>query len=531
SSVGMHSQSDTQAGSGSFQSIGEFYAGKDVFITGITGFIGKVLLEKLLWACPQVGRVYAMMRPKRGRPVEERLEELLDSALFDRLRRDRPDFRDQIRPVQGDMFEPGLGLAPEAIEELQERVSIVFHSAATVRFDEHLKIAVQMNLDGPRKVAELCEGMRKLEALVHVSTAYANCERKVVDEIVYAPDVHPQKLLDAIEWMDDGVLEQVTPKLLGQKPNTYTFTKQLAEFYLVNKFPNLPLIIVRPSIVGASWEDPFPGWVDNFNGPTGLFAAVGKGMMRIMHGDRSCRADIVPVDIATNVLLASVWHQRQFKPQGRQPVYHAVIGPANRLTWADIETLTPKNFVAHPTQSAIRLPKAVFTTNTLWYQANWLFNHQLPAFLLDLWMYASWRKAVFVRVSNRINKSIRTLEYFTHREWMFNNANVMHAMECMSPSDRVEFDCDASKLDWHEYLERYCIGVKRYALKESDEDVGTARARIRKLQRLGLLWNVLLCVLLWRLTVKRVPLLRTMWLVMLNLAGSLFNKLPRLARS
>jgi len=36
----------------------------------------------------------------------------------------------------------------------------------------------------------------------------------------------------------------------------------------------MPLAIVRPSIVGASWKEPFPGWIDNLNGPSGLYIAV-----------------------------------------------------------------------------------------------------------------------------------------------------------------------------------------------------------------------------------------------------------------
>ena len=50
---------------------------------------------------------------------------------------------------------------------------------------------------------------------------------------------------------------------------------------------DLPLAIFRPSIMGASWEEPAPGWIDNFNGPSGIFIAVGKGVLRIMEGDTS----------------------------------------------------------------------------------------------------------------------------------------------------------------------------------------------------------------------------------------------------
>lgn len=74
--------------------------------------------------------------------------------------------------------------------------------------------------------------------------------------------------------LDDDTLDLITPKLLGGKPNTYTYTKQLAEQLLVTEGEGLPLAIVRPSIVGASWKEPFPGWIDNYNGPTGLYIAV-----------------------------------------------------------------------------------------------------------------------------------------------------------------------------------------------------------------------------------------------------------------
>lgn len=59
-------------------------------------------------------------------------------------------------------------------------------------------------------------------------------------------------------WMDDDMLNSITPKLLGNKPNTYTYTKQLAEHLLVTEGASLPLAIIRPSIVGAAWKEPLP---------------------------------------------------------------------------------------------------------------------------------------------------------------------------------------------------------------------------------------------------------------------------------
>lgn len=62
-------------------SVGEFYNGKTVFITGGTGFMGKVLLEKLLRSCHGVVKIYLLIRPKKGQNAHERLQQLLWSPV------------------------------------------------------------------------------------------------------------------------------------------------------------------------------------------------------------------------------------------------------------------------------------------------------------------------------------------------------------------------------------------------------------------------------------------------------------------
>lgn len=58
--------------------------------------------------------------------------------------------------------------------------------------------------------------------------------------------------------MDTETIGALTTKLIGSRPNTYTYTKAMAESLLLEEAQGLPIAIVRPSIVGASWEEPVP---------------------------------------------------------------------------------------------------------------------------------------------------------------------------------------------------------------------------------------------------------------------------------
>lgn len=91
----------------------------------------------------------------------------------------------KIFPVKGDVGLPELGLQSEDRDMLLQRVNIVFHSAATVRFNESLKIAVNLNTMGTERMLDLCKRMTNLISVIHVSTAYSNADRREIEESIY----------------------------------------------------------------------------------------------------------------------------------------------------------------------------------------------------------------------------------------------------------------------------------------------------------------------------------------------------------
>lgn len=66
-------------------SVRDFYAGKNIFLTGGTGFLGICLLEKVLRCIPDIGDIYVLLRPKKDKEIVERLEEIKKNKIFETL--------------------------------------------------------------------------------------------------------------------------------------------------------------------------------------------------------------------------------------------------------------------------------------------------------------------------------------------------------------------------------------------------------------------------------------------------------------
>lgn len=65
--------------------ITEWYNEKTIFITGGSGFMGKVLVEKLLYACPKINKLYILIRSKRGKTPQQRIDDMWKSPVSKKL--------------------------------------------------------------------------------------------------------------------------------------------------------------------------------------------------------------------------------------------------------------------------------------------------------------------------------------------------------------------------------------------------------------------------------------------------------------
>jgi fatty acyl-CoA reductase len=83
--------------------------------------------------------------------------------LFEKLKSEDNGFRKKVIAVEGDCREPNLGLSPDDRQRIVENVNIVFHVAATVRFDETLPVAVATNVLGTRDLMLLCHDCTRIK--------------------------------------------------------------------------------------------------------------------------------------------------------------------------------------------------------------------------------------------------------------------------------------------------------------------------------------------------------------------------------
>ncbi|KAK7892045.1 hypothetical protein WMY93_024008 [Mugilogobius chulae] len=493
--------------------IPEYYAGKNVLITGATGFMGKVLLEKLLRSCPDVQSAYVMVRPKSGQSPQARIVDMISSKLFEKLQDEQPDFAQKIVPVNSDLTQPELGLSQEDQRTLSENIHIVFHCAATVRFNEPLKDAMQLNVLATQKMLALGRKMKQLEIFIHVSTAYANCDRELIEEVIYPPPVDYRKLIDTLEWMDDDLVAAMTPKLIKERPNTYTFTKAIAEYVIQKEAGDVNVAIVRPSIVGASWKDPFPGWIDNFNGPSGIFIAAGKGILRTMRASNDAVADLVPVDVVINTTLSAAWFsgsQRHHRPKNIL-VYNCTTGGINPFHWGEVGNCINMTFKTNPLEQAFRRPNVNLRSNSFTNQYWTAVSHTLPALLYDCYLKLTGQKPRMMKTISRLHKAMMVLEYFTSHSWVWHTDNLAMLMTHMSPEDKKVFNFDVRQLHWAEYMESYCMGTKKYVLNEELSGLPAARKHLNKLRNIRYTFNTVLVVLIWRIFIARSQMARNIW--------------------
>ncbi|KAL2741578.1 LOW QUALITY PROTEIN: fatty acyl-CoA reductase wat-like isoform X1 [Vespula squamosa] len=250
-----------------------FYDGQGVFVTGATDFIGKLLIEKLLRECPGIIYNYLLTRTKKGKSMFQRTKELIEDSLFHTLREKQPTFQNRIVTIGGDSSLPKLGISKIDKATLICEVSIVFNVAATVKFNETIKLATAINVQSGSDKINKSKEMSKLKisylsfvylhcqdlsmkefSFIHVSTAHANFLQNPIEEKFYDPPIDDDRSINLTNSMNKRLLDifiiTILPHctLLGIWSNSYLYTKSVAENIIKKHVGSIPIGIFRSGI-------------------------------------------------------------------------------------------------------------------------------------------------------------------------------------------------------------------------------------------------------------------------------------------
>ncbi|XP_063392487.1 putative fatty acyl-CoA reductase CG8306 [Cydia fagiglandana] len=476
-----------------------FYAGKNFFITGGTGFVGLCLLERILRSLPDAGKVYLLMRPKKGKKIEERLEEFPKNPIFETLlQTNTPEILKKLVPIAGDVGEPNLGLSAEDRQLLVENVNVIIHSAATLDFEEGLKPTVRINVLGTRRVMELAGQAKNLKVMIHVSSAYVNSYLHEAREKLYDAPEDVEQVIALVDTLSDEALAVVEPKLLKTHPNTYTFTKHLAEHEVAKYADKFPCTIVRPSMIVAAWKEPVPGWTCSKVGPQGFLMGASKGVVRRLPLAVNNIADYIPVDVVVNELLVA-GYQSAKSNTGLLAIYHCTSSTQKPYRWAMLEDTINETLHKYPLKSAVWYPHLKFVNSLLLFRISAIFVHFIPAILLDMLLRVTGGRPILFRLHKNVWNSLNRLEKFIFTEWKFHNTNSIELAGKMNSTDSKMFYIDISDIEWRAYFTALHLGVRRYLNREKESTLEAARGKDTLLLVFHVIWQLLVIYLFWYL--------------------------------
>lgn len=269
--------------------------------------------------------------------------------------------------------------------------------------------------------------------------------------------------------------------MLGSWPNTYAYTKAIAETVVQKEAPGMPIGVFRPAIVVSTYQEPVRGWIDNLYGPTGVAAGAGTGLLRSLHCDGSVHANVVPGDMVVNALIATAWDVCEVhRTQSDIPIYNYV-SQDNPITYDELKDMSAKHGINYPTVRAIwyysfRNNKYKFIHLFYVY-----FLHLLPALLIDSVTLCMGKRPKLLKIYKKIHKFMDVLNYFSTKQWSFGNERMCSLVNRLSTKDKNLFFCDIKKLVWDTYFQTYLQGIRVYLIKDPLETLPEARIKWQRM--------------------------------------------------
>ena len=420
--------------------------GISVVVTGVTGFLGKVVLEELLRCRDSldIATIDVFIRPGGSTANERFANEVATSLCFSRLPK---TWQNRVHIVECELSQHLCGILPTLYTQLCIRTTHIIHCAGSVAFSSATEEMVLENVVSALNMLKMAQGCPNLQCFVSTSTAYVSPPSVMPIQEALVP--LPAPAADLCEQLQGGKTNPEDILKVTGHPNLYTLSKCIAEHLLFERRGNVPLVIARPSIISASREHPLPGWIDSFAALAGLLAGAGTGILRVLRADPEVVMDVVPVDdVARRLIEEALILSEEDNPTTK--IVHVVSTVNNGIQIATAHSTALEYFANN---RILRKPKVkiVKCSHDFCFRFYDILRHLLPLGLAKLVTIATSDAKRLRRIKKTRLVQIHAnylFKVFTHNTYDF---------RCTRQSLDLGFSSDT-------YLLEVCKGVQIYLL-------------------------------------------------------------------
>ncbi|URE25031.1 fatty acyl-CoA reductase [Musa troglodytarum] len=429
----------------------EFFKNKSILVTGSTGFLAKIFVEKVLRVQPEVKKLFLLVRAGDATSANQRVQtEILEKDLFKVLKDKHGDgFRSfvtkKLVPLAGDIVQEDLGIHDSDLRRnLWKEVEVVVNVAATTNFDERYDVALGVNVLGAKHILEFAKRCVRLEMLLHVSTAYVAGEQSGL--------ILEKKFLMGETLKGDSYLDIEAELSLADEKKRELRAEDAPEE--AEKLAMKELGIRRT--------------IDS------VIIGYAKGKITCFFGDLDIIMDVVPGDMVVNAMMATM---AAHSGQQAEFIYHMGSSVRNPVTYDTLEHCHFRYFLANPRVgrdgSVMPMKRLRFIKSMVVFRVFMTLRYKLPFEVMHLVNLLSCGR--LARGYNELNRKYKFVMHlvelykpYVYFDGCFDDLNMERLRMAMKKDDAEArmFDFDPKHVDWEDYFCSIHIpGVMKYAFK------------------------------------------------------------------